>query len=166
MNKKIIIICVIMATIAVSGCIKGPMDNINDIIPKLTENIRNGNLNFNEAVNYTNNKNYVIADEKAQTALNYFTEAQNNLLEIKNYYSDINDTTYIKYIDLLREEVHLKENATSQLQIAIQNYKNGNDGTGNSYVAAANNVMKQGVVIQNQREQLVLDNPDKFTTIQ
>ncbi|MCL2687190.1 MAG: hypothetical protein FWE58_01480 [Methanobrevibacter sp.] len=164
MNKKIIIISVIIATIAISGCIKGPIDNVNDIIPKLSENIRNGNSNFNDAVNYTNNKNYVIADEKAQTALNYFTEAQNNLLDIKRHYEDINDTVYIQYMDLLREEISLKENATSQLQIAIQNFKNNNPSNGNRYVSSANNVMNQGIVIQNQREQLVLDNPDKFKT--
>ena len=164
MNKKIIIISVIIATISISGCIKGPVDNINDIIPKLSENIRNGNLNFNDAVNYTNNKNYVIADEKGQTALNYFTEAQNNLLDIKRYYENINDTVYTQYVDLLREEISLKENATSQLRIAIQNFKNNNPSSGNSYVARANNIMKQGIVIQNQREQLVLDNPDKFKT--
>ncbi|WP_225369504.1 hypothetical protein [Methanobrevibacter arboriphilus] len=77
MNKKIIIvIIVLLATVSVSGCIKTPMDNINNIIPSLSQNIEIGDANYNEAVTYLNLHNYNLAEEKVQTSSNNFLEAK------------------------------------------------------------------------------------------
>ncbi|WP_225369503.1 hypothetical protein [Methanobrevibacter arboriphilus] len=45
------------------------------------------------------------------------------MLEINKYNENINDTLYLQYLSLIEEELNLKENATSNLQLAIQNFK-------------------------------------------
>ena len=166
MNKKIIIvIIVLLATVSVSGCIKTPMDNINNIIPVLSQNIETGDTNYNEAVTYLNSHNYDLAEEKVQTSSNNFLEAKNKMLEINKYNENINNTLYLQYLSLIEEELNLKENATSNLQLAIQNFKKGNKVVANNYVSTANKLMNQGISIQNQRNNLVKNNPDKFKEV-
>lgn len=166
MNKKVIVVIIVLiATVMVSGCIKTPMDNINDLIPSLSKDIESGNSNFNEAITHTNKHNYDIADEKIQTASNNFLSAQNNMLNIKRYSEDLNDTLYIQYLTLVEQELNLKQNATANLQLAIQEFKNGNIKSANSHVSTANNLMKQGIIIQKERDYLVKNNPSKFTVI-
>ena len=163
MNKKIIIVAtVLLATVFVSGCINTPLDNINDIMPTLSQNIEKGNLNFNEAVRYSNKQDYNTAEEKVQIASTSFLDAQNNLLNIRNYRNNINDTLYLQYLNLVEEELNLKQNATTNLQLSIQAFKNGDKSLANGYVSKANSLMKQAIGIQNQRENLVKNNPNKF----
>jgi len=163
MNKKIIIIiAVLLATVSVSGCINTPMDNINNIIPDLTQSIETGDSSYNEAVRYSNNRNYNAAEEKIQTASTSFLAGQNKILDIRKYQNDINDTLYIQYLDLVEGELNLKQNATAYLQLAIQAFKNGDKTLANGYVTTANNIMREAVIIQNQRENLVKNNPNKF----
>lgn len=160
MNKKIIII-VLFATVAISGCINSPLDNINIIMPKLSQNIVDGDSNYNEAVIYTNNKNYDAADQKIKKSIASFNEGQNKLLSIDNT-NELNDTIYIQYLNLIKEEISLKQNATADLQLAIKYFEAGDNETGNQYVTKANSLMTNGVFVQNQRQNLVINNPDKF----
>ncbi|MDR0900343.1 MAG: hypothetical protein LBM26_01680 [Methanobrevibacter sp.] len=162
MKKKIIIILVILATVSISGCINSPLDNINEIIPNLSQHIVNGDNNYNEAVKAVNNLDYAIADEKAKTAKSEFNEAQNNLLEINKYTDNINETLYLQYIQLLKEEINLKQNATKNLQLATEYFESGSISSANSYVDIANSLMDQGITIQKEREQIIKDNPGKF----
>ncbi|RBQ22737.1 hypothetical protein ALNOE001_15780 [Candidatus Methanobinarius endosymbioticus] len=163
MRKKIIIvIIVLLATVAVSGCIKSPIDNINDIIPRLSHSIESGDANFNEAVKYSNQKKYDIAEEKIQTASGNFLDAKNKKLEINKYDNGINDTVYLHYLDLLEEELNLKENAIFNMKLAIQEFKKGNKSTGNSYITKTNTLISEGITVQNQRDDLVKNYPSKF----
>lgn len=163
MNKKIIIVIVVLiATVSVSGCIKTPLDNVNDVIPSLTESIEKGSLNYNESVQYTNKRDYSTAEEKIQQANTNFLDAQNKILDIKEYYNNINDTLYIQYLNLIESELNLKQNATANLQLAIQAFSTGNKVLANDYVNKANSNMKEAVSIQKQRENLVKNNPSKF----
>lgn len=163
MKKKIIIIIIVLlAIVSVSGCIKTPLDNINDIIPRLSHSIESGDSNFNEAVKYSNQKKYDIAEEKIQTASDNFLDAKNKKLEINKYDTDINDTVYLKYLDLLEEEVNLKENTVNNLKSAIREFKKGNNITGNRHIIKANTLMSEGVTVQKERDELVKNNPSKF----
>jgi cellobiose-specific phosphotransferase system component IIA len=163
MNKKIIIIIIVLiASVSISGCINSGIDNINNIVPGLTQSIEDGGLNFNEAVQYSNKQDYVSAEEKIQVASTSFLDAQNKILEIKRYYDDINDTLYLQYINLIEKELELKQNATAHMQLAIQSFRDGKKVLANEYVRKANNMMNEATFIQNQRENLVKNNPDKF----
>ena len=162
MNKKIIILIVLLATVSISGCINSPIDNINNVIPSLTQSIEMGGLNFNEAVQYSNRQDYVSAEEKIQSASTNFLNAQNKILEIKGYYDGINETLYLQYLDLVEEELSLKQNATAQMQLAIQAFSDGKKVVANEYVRKSNNLMNEAIALQNQRENLVKNNPNKF----
>ncbi|MDR2967747.1 MAG: hypothetical protein LBU74_07345 [Methanobacteriaceae archaeon] len=164
MNKKIIIAIVLFLTVAISGCINSPLDNINLLMPKISQNIVDGDSYYNEAVNYVNSHNYNVADEKIKKAVTNFNEGQNKLLSIDNV-DELNNALYIQYINLIKEEIALKQNATMNLQLAIQYFKSGNNETANEYVTKANSFMMQGVIVQNQRQNLVINNPDKFDFI-
>jgi len=160
MNNKIAIVIVLFATVAISGCINSSLDNINIIMPKLSQNIVDGDSNYNEAVNYVNNNNYDAADQKIKKSISNFNEGQDKLLSINNI-NELNDTIYIQYFDLIKEELSLKQNAAANLQLANEYFKSG-DKTANEYVTKANSLMTQGVFVQNQRQSLVVNNPDKF----
>ena len=160
MNKKIITVIVLFITVAICGCINSPIDDVNLLMPKISQNIEEGNNNYNDAVNFVNSRNYNAADEKAKKSTASFNEGLNKLISLKN--NDLNDTLYIQYIDLLKEELTLKQDATMSLQLAIQYFKSGNNGTANQYVKQANSLMIQGVSIQTERQNLVANNPERF----
>ncbi|WP_067259139.1 hypothetical protein [Methanobrevibacter cuticularis] len=162
MKKKLIILFVLLATVAVSGCINSPLDNINPTMLKLSQDLASGNTNYNDAVKYVNSHNYNTASEKIKVAVMNFNDGQNKILEINNYKDDINDTVYLEYIDLVNEELKLKQDATTNLQLAIQFFEAGDNVTANSYVRTANDFMKKGVAIQQKREILVNNHPNKF----
>lgn len=161
MNEKVIIAIVLLFTVAISGCIGSPVDNINLIMPKISEDIVSGNDNYNEAVNFVNSRNYDAADQKIKKSTASFTEAQNKLLSIDSI-PQLNDTIYVQYIELIKQELSFKLNATMDLQLAIQYFKAGNNETANEFVTKANSKMSQGVSIQKQRQALVVNYPDKF----
>jgi cellobiose-specific phosphotransferase system component IIA len=161
MDKKIIIVIVSLVAIAISGCINSPIDNINLIIPKLSQNIVDGDINYNEAVKYVNARNYDAADQKVKESTMNFNEGQNKLLSIDNL-NELNNTIHIQYINLISEELSLKQNATINLQLAIQYFKSGDNKTANEHVTKANSLMTQGVSFQNQRQSLVVNNPNIF----
>lgn len=161
MNKKIIIVIVLFATVAISGCISSSIDNINTIMPKLSQNIVDGDTNYNEAVYYANNNNYDVADQKIKKSIANFNEGQNKLISI-DYMNEVNDTIYVQYFNLIKEELSFKQNSTANLQLAIEYFKSGDNETANGYVTKANSLMTQGVFLQNQRQNLVVNNPNKF----
>jgi hypothetical protein len=163
MKKKIIILLILVTTIAISGCINSPVDNINQIMPELNKDIIDGDTSFNEVVGYVNQRDYDQANKRIRSTVNNFNEAQNKMLELKKYYKDVNDSVIVEYIDLLQEEINLKQNATYNLQSAIQLFISGDKESANSYVSVANSLMDEGMSYQEQKAQIVLNYPEKFT---
>lgn len=162
MKKKIIIMIILLSIVSISGCINSTINNINQMIPQLTNVIIEGNNNFNLAADYTNNNDYNNADEKIEIAIEKFNEGEYKFLEINQQLNNVNDTIYIEYLNLIKEEISLKKDAASNLQLAIQFFKSGDNETANNYVSTANSLMDQGVNIQNQRAKIVKNHPDKF----
>ncbi|MDR2831112.1 MAG: hypothetical protein LBB45_08830 [Methanobrevibacter sp.] len=161
MRNKIIVIAILVFVIAISGCINSDMDSINQSIPKLNDNIKNGDLNFNLAVDGLNSNKIANANAKIELAIGNFKNAKINIEDIKRTYKNLNNTKYVTYIDLISKELEFKTNATLSLQSAIQVYS-GEKTTFNRYVDNANDYMKNGVAIQMERYKLVLNNPDLF----
>ncbi|MDR1721841.1 MAG: hypothetical protein LBR24_02195 [Methanobrevibacter sp.] len=164
MKKYIIIIAVLLSLVVISGCINSDMDNINNLIQQLNNNIVNGDLNYNAAVDDLNSHNYDDAAEKINIANENFNECKNKIAEIKQSYKKLNNSLYEDYIDLVGQEIDLKLNATINLKHALNNFQKGNNQTANKYVDYANNFMIDGIQIQKERDQLVSDNTDKFKT--
>jgi len=161
MKNKIIVISVLVLVIAISGCVNSDMENINQIIPKLNDNIKNGDSNFNLAVDGLNTNKTDVAEVKVKIAIEKFSNAKTNIDDIQKNYKSLNNTKYINYIDLISEELDYKVNASLALQSAIRTSSN-NRQLFNEYVRYANSWMLKGFYIQDERNSLVLNNPNLF----
>ncbi|MDR2624469.1 MAG: hypothetical protein LBC39_07930 [Methanobrevibacter sp.] len=162
MKNKIVVVVVLVLVVAVSGCINSDMDGINQIIPKLNDNIKNGDLNFNLASDGLNLKKTDVANAKVALAIGSFNNAKSNIENIKKNYKRLNNTEYISYIDLISKELEFKINATLSLQEAIQISSFSRYELFNEYVSDANSYMRNGVAIQEERYRIVRLNPDLF----
>lgn len=162
MNSKLVFFIVIVGTIFVSGCVSTSLDNINSLMPDINSQIENGNIYYNESVVALNNKNYSEADTKANLAIKEYTKAKENVLETNKYFEGVNQTIYIEYLDLVKNEINLKNNASSNILQASKYYKENNIPQGNSYSEIANSKMNEALDIQNERNTLVKENPDLF----
>ncbi|MCC7554008.1 MAG: hypothetical protein KO202_05930 [Methanobacteriaceae archaeon] len=162
MNNKLVLCIVLFGTILVSGCINSSIDNINEIMLEISNGIVEGDNYYNESVSAINSKHFDDADRKANLAIKKFTKSKKNILETNKYYEGVNQTIYIEYLNLLEDEIDLKNNASSNLLLASQEYENKDIQAGNSYSQIANSKMNEAVEIQNQRNNIVEDNPDLF----
>ena len=167
MRKDIILIVLILiAVVSISGCINGringPIDNINSRMKDLNTDITEGDNDYNAAISSINSHDYSSANNNIQIAKEKFNDAETKLSEIEEYQDDLNESVYKEYIDLIKEEVSLKKQASDELYLAIQYYANNDPYSGNSYAKSANNQMKKAVILQGERNQLVEENSELF----
>ncbi|MDL2270686.1 hypothetical protein LJC03_02640 [Methanobrevibacter sp. OttesenSCG-928-I08] len=162
MKNKLVFCIVLILTIFVSGCINSPLDNINEIMPEINDQIVKGDEYYNDAITALNSKNYAEADTKANSASNEFRKAKDNVLETNKYYEGLNETIYIEYLNLLQDEINLKYNASSNLLLASKSFNNNDITNGNNYAQIANSKMNEAINIQNERNQIVINNPELF----
>ena len=163
MDKKIIVIVIVLlSTIAISGCISTPLSNVNEKIDDLNQQIETGDNNFNEAVNHINEKNYQSASDSNQKAALGYSKCITFLDNISEDKNQLNESIYIEYLNLVKQEVECKHNATVYLDKAINAYSTSSNSTGNSYSTTANNLMSDAIELQKERNNIVNNNPDKF----
>ena len=163
MKRNIFLIAIILiAVVAVSGCINSPIDNINNNMKELNTDITEGDTDYNAAISYINNKDYVSGTDNIQIAKDKFNDAELKLSDIEQYKGDLNESIYDDYLDLIKEEVSLKKQASDELYLALQYYTNNDISSGNSYAQSANSLMNQAVVMQGERNKIVEENPDLF----
>ena len=163
MKRNIFLIAIILiAVVAVSGCINSPMDNINNNMKELNTDITEGDNDYNSAINYINNKDFISGTDNIQIAKDKFNDAEEKLSNIEEYKSSLNETVYTDYLDLVREEVSLKKQASDELYLALQYYTNNDINSGNSYAQSANSLMGQAIILQGERNEIVENNPDLF----
>ena len=163
MKRDIILIALLLiAAVAVSGCINSPIDNVNDRLKTINTDITEGDTDYNAALNAISSSDFNTANSNIQTARDKFADAQDKINEIENYESNLNETVYTDYLSVVKEEISLKKEASDGLYLAVQYYISGDSSSGNSYTNAANNVMSQAVTLQKQRNSIVEENPDLF----
>ena len=163
MRKEIILIVLILiAVVSISGCINSPIDNINNRMKDLNTDITEGDTDYNAAITDINNRDFESGNNNIQIAKEKFDDATTKLSEIQKYEDDLNESVYKEYIDLIKEEVSLKKQASDELYLAMQYYSNSDSYSGNSYANSANSIMKQAVILQGERNQLVEENSELF----
>ena len=121
-----------------------------------------GDTDYNAAISDINNRDFESGNNNIQIAKEKFDDATTKLSEIQNYEDDLNESVYKEYIDLIKEEVSLKKQASDELYLAMQYYSNSDSYSGNSYANSANSLMKQAVILQGERNQLVEENSELF----
>ena len=113
MKRDIILIALLLiAAVAVSGCINSPMDNVNDRLKTVNTDITEGDTDYNAALNAISSRDFSTADSNIQTARDKFTDAEDKFKEIENYESDLNESVYTDYLSIAKEEVSLKKEAS------------------------------------------------------
>lgn len=163
MRKDILLIVLIMiAVVSISGCINSPIDNINNRMKDLNTDITAGDTDYNSAINSINSHDFASGNNNIQIAKDKFNDAESKISEIEEYKNNLNESVYKDYIDLIKEEVSLKKQASDELYLAMQYYTNNDSNSGNSYANSANSLMKQAVILQGERNSLVEENSELF----
>lgn len=137
------------------------MNSLDNSMAEISDNISNGDKEYNDAVNLINNKNYDEALEKALYASDDFNKSSRDLSDIQNGSYNFNEV-HKEYLATAIDEVELKQDAASNLVHAIYYFKNNDNSTGSSYGNKANSLMDEAIQYQNARNKLVNDNPKLF----
>ena len=161
-TKVIIFIFVLVLISAAIVFIDSSIDNMNKLMPEISDGIVNGDNDYNEAVNLVNDKNYGESMNKAISAGNNYNESLSKLYIIRdNFTSDVN-SVHKEYIDDAISELELKLLAVDNLKEAINSFKTHYNYTGSSYGDEANSYMDQAILYRDARDALLSDNPDLF----
>lgn len=160
--KKTLIFIFLLVIMAIAIVYVGfSMNSLDNSMAEISDNIANGDKEYNDAVNLINNKNYDDALEKALYASDNFNKSSRDLLVIQNS-SDNFKEIHKEYIVTIIDEVELKQDAASNLVHAIYYFKNNDNSTGSSYGNKANSLMDEAIQYQDARNKLVNDNPNLF----
>jgi hypothetical protein len=160
--KKSLIFIFLLVIIALAIVYVGfSMDSLDNSMAEISNNIADGDKEYNEAVNLINNKNYDAASEKALFASDDYNKTLRDLSDIQNN-SDNFKEIHKKYINTTITEIELKQDAASNLVNAINYLKNNDNTTGSSYGSQANSLMDKAIIYQDARNALVNNNPDLF----
>ena len=142
--KRALIFIFLLVIIAIAIVYVGfSMNSLDNSMAEISDNISNGDKEYNDAVNLINNKNY------------------RDLSDIQNGSYNFNEV-HKEYLATAIDEVELKQDAASNLVHAIYYFKNNDNSTGSSYGNKANSLMDEAIQYQNARNKLVNDNPNLF----
>ena len=161
-SKLIIFIVALLILSAAILFIESSTDNMNKAMPEINDGIVSGDSEYNEAVELVNNKDFYEAMVKAESAGNNYNKSMNKLLELQsNFTSDVNGV-HQEYITTLINELQYNLKAVDLLKDAIECFEVNSNYTGSNYGFEANDAMNQAVAFQNQRDEIVKDNPKLF----
>lgn len=161
--SKLIIFILVLAVISATVLyIDSSMDNINKSMPEISDGIVQGDKDYNEAVDLVNDKYFYDGMDKAVSAEKNYNKSLRGLSEIKDNFTVDIDDVHKEYVNLAYLEVELKLQAVSKLKDAIECFKVEENTTGTNYASQANDCMYQAQQYQNQRDDMVADNPNLF----
>ncbi|MBM4241146.1 MAG: hypothetical protein FJ150_05745 [Euryarchaeota archaeon] len=162
MKDKFLVLVLITLVVFLSGCFQQDINKINEIAPTINDHIKKGDELFNKSANDTNRYSYENALLNCDQSASEFNLAKSSAQEALAYAKNSNETVYIDYIGYVINEIDAKLNATSELKIAIQLFKENNTDTANTHVDAANEFMRNAMEYKNKRAEIVRQNPSKF----
>ena len=161
-SKLIIFILVLALISAAILFIDSSTGSMNKSMKDISDGIVHGDSEYNEAVNLVNNKSFYEGMVKAESAEKNYNNSLSKLLEFKsNFSSDVN-SVHQDYIDTVIKELELKLEAVGLLKKAIDCFKVNENATGTNYASQANDLIYQAKQYQNQRDEIVADNPNLF----
>lgn len=160
--KLIIFILVLLIISAAIVFIDSSIDNMNKIMPEISDGIVKGDSAYNEAVTLLNDKSYTESMNKAVSAGNNYNQSLSKLHILRdNFTSDVNKV-HKEYVDDAISELELKLLAVDNLKESINYLEAQYNYTGSNYGFEANDYMDQAVQYRDARDKLVKDNPNLF----
>ena len=161
-TKVIIFILILVLISAAIVFLDSSVDNMNKVMPDISDGIVNGDKDYNEAVELVNDKNYNGSMNKALSAEDNYNASLKSLNLLKdNFTSDVSDV-HKEYINATIQELELKLKAVDYLKESIGYFEINSNYTGTSYASQANDFIYESLEYQNQRDSLVSENPDLF----
>jgi hypothetical protein len=161
---KLIIFIVVLLLISVAIVfIDSSVENMNHSMPAISDGIVEGDKDYNESVELLNERSFDEASQKAVSAGDNYNESLKKLKEIRDKYDKDLNEVHKDYIDTTINELNLKLNAVDELNEAIYYLRMYYNYTGSTHGTEANDIMQDAVKYQNERNEIVLENPKLFT---
>ncbi len=161
-NKLIIFVLVLVIISAAVVLIDSSVDSINKTMPGISDSIVNGDNDYNDAVELVNDKNFEEGMAKAESAGNHYNDSYDKLTGIREKFSsDINDVQD-EYFETVLSELELKIQAVGKLEQAIECFEVYSNYTGTNYASEANDLIYDATKYQDERDEIVKDNPNLF----
>ena len=161
---KLIIFIVVLLLISVAIVfIDSSVENMNHSMPAISDGIVEGDKDYNESVELLNERSFDEASQKAVSAGDNYNESLKKLKEIRDKYDKDLNEVHKDYIDTTISELNLKLNAVDELNEAIYYLRMYYNYTGSTHGTEANDIMQDAVKYQNERNEIVLENPKLFT---
>lgn len=161
---KLIIFIVVLLLISVAVVyIDSSVENINQSMPQISDSIHQGDIDYNESVELLNERSFDEASQKAQSAGDNYNNSLNKLSRIKEKYNKDLHEVHKNYIDTTRKELEYKLKAVDELKESIYYLGMYYNYTGSTHGTEANDLMADAVRIQNERNEIISENPNLFT---
>ncbi|NYB53084.1 MAG: hypothetical protein HVN35_11080 [Methanobacteriaceae archaeon] len=162
MRRILIILALVTVTVSLSGCLGSQLSQINQLSDTINNHLSAGDTYFNQAATSTNKYQYNDAQQQINNASNEFNMAKSSTQEAMFYAKSLQDQIYINYLQLTLQQIDAKINATNELKVAIPLFMRNDTKTANSHVDLANQFMSKSLEYQQQKNELVRQNPAKF----
>ncbi|MBQ8016595.1 MAG: hypothetical protein IJ258_00665 [Methanobrevibacter sp.] len=161
---KLIIFIVVLLLISVAIVfIDSSVVNINHSMPAISDGIVQGDKDYNESVELLNERSFDEANQKAISAGDNYNNSLKKLEKIRDKYNKDLHEVHKDYIDTTIDELNLKLKAVDELKEAIYYLRMYYNYTGSTHGTEANDIMQDAVNYQNERNEIVLENPKLFT---
>ena len=161
--KLIIFVVVLLLVFAAFVFIESSLDNINESMPAISDGIVQGDKDYNESVELLNSRDFEQSRQKAISAGDNYNSSLEKLENIREKYDKDLNEVHKDYIDTTINELKLKLKAVDELKEAIYYLEIYYNYTGSTHGTEANDLMQSSLTYQNERNQIVLDNPGLFT---
>ncbi len=161
-SKLIVFIAVLIIVSLAIVTIDSSMDNINKSMPEISDGIVQGDKDYNESVNLLNNKHYDDSMKKAESAGDNYNDSLKKLIDVRDKFHDDLKDIHRDYLDTTIEELQLKLDAVDELKESISYLKMYYNYTGSTHASEANDIIYDAIKYQNERNQIVKDNPKLF----
>ncbi len=162
MDNKIILLGLVTVVIFFSGCIQSDASKIDELATSINSHLKNGDVYYNNAGTDTNKFFYDMALKNCDNASSEFNQARSFATQGLTYAKDSNDTVYVNYMQAVLNEIDAKINATNELKSAIPYLMDNDTVNANNHVGNANEFMDKAITYNDQREQIVKQNPTLF----
>jgi len=161
---KLIIFIVVLLLISLAIVfIDSSVENINHSMPSISDGIVQGDKDYNESVELLNERSFDEANQKAISAGDNYNDSLKKLEEIRQKYDKDLHEVHKDYIGTTMDELNLKLKAVDELKEAIYYLKMYYNYTGSTHGTEANDIMQDAVNYQNERNEIVQENPKLFT---
>ena len=161
--KLIIFIVVLLLASAAIIFIDSSMDNINHSMPEISTSIVQGDEDYNKSVELLNSRYFTNATEMAKSAGDNYNNSLHKLEKIRDKYDNDLKSVHKDYLDTTINELELKLKAVDNLKQAIYYLEIYSNYTGSTYGSDANEIMHDAVKYQDERNEIVRENPELFT---